>query len=172
MPAKPQWFQRVPKILEALDAVKTPVIDRASKEKLFRVSRRQAIHLLHRFGGYQAGKTFLVDRRELIRQLEAIRDGESFSREMKRRERVLNELDEAWRLQRARAVKIPVSRSAANNVEGLPQGVRVHDGQLVVEFENVEELLRKLYELSQAAARDFYAFETLVGHVPSPKISA
>jgi hypothetical protein len=162
MPAKPQWFLRVPDILEVLECVKTPVVDRASIEKLFRVSRRRAIQLLHRFGGYQAGKTFLVDRYQLIEQLQAIQDGESFSREMKRRDRVVRELEEAWRLQKARAVKIPVSRNAPNDIQGFPAGVNLHDGKIVVEFIDAEDLLRKMYELSQAAARDYYAFEKAV----------
>lgn len=170
MPAKPQWFPRVPEILSALEAVKTPVVDRASIEKLFRVSRRRAIQLMHRFSGYQTGKTFLVDRNQLIQQLQAIQDGESFSKEMKRRERVLHQLEEAWRLQKARAVKIPVSRNAPNDIQGLPEGVNLHEGQLVVEFVDAEDLLRKMYELSQAAARDYYAFEKAVsGSIPNSR---
>ena len=162
MPAKPQWFLRVPQIIEALESIVTPVVDRASVEHLFRVGRRRAIQLLHRFGGYQAGKTFLVDRNELIGQLEAIRDGETFSREAKRRQRVLHELEEASRLQKARAVKLRVAREEVEKLRGLPEGVTVEAGQLVVEFEGVEELLRRLYELSQSAGRDFYAFEKAV----------
>jgi hypothetical protein len=159
MPAKPQWLLRVPEIIEALEAVETPVVDRASIEKMFGVSRRRAVQLLHRFGGYQTGKAFLVDRRDLIVQLKAIQDSESFSKERKRRERVLQELEEAWRLQKARAIKIPVSRNTFKDIEGLPEGIHLQDGKIVVEFADAEDLLRKMYELSQAAARDFYAFE-------------
>ena len=170
MPAKPQWFLRVPQIRAALEAVETPVVDRASIEKLFGVSRRRAIQLLHRFGGYETGKAFLVERQELIRQLEAIQDGESFSREMKRRERVIHELEEAWRLQKARAVKIPVSTNAPTDIRGLPEGVNLHEGKMVVDFVDAEDLLRKMYELSQAAARDYYAFEKAVsGSIPNSR---
>ena len=162
MPAKPQWLLRVPQIIEVLESSITPVVDRASVEHLFGIGRRRAIQLLHRFGGYQAGKTFLVDRNELIAQLEAIRDGEAFSRERKRRQHLVHELEQASRLQKARAVKIQVSREEVDKLRGLPEGVTVEAGQLVVQFDGVEELLRRLYELSQSAARNFYAFEKAV----------
>ena len=32
MPAKPQWFLRVPQMIEALESMRTPVVDRASVE--------------------------------------------------------------------------------------------------------------------------------------------
>ena len=162
MPAKPQWLLRLPQIIEALESMITPVVDRASIEQLFGVSRRRAIQLLHRFGGYQAGKTFLVERQELLPQLKAIRDGEAFSREAKRRHRVLRELDEISRLQKARAVKIRVSREDVAKARGLPEGVRVEPGRMVVEFEGMDQLLSRLFELSQSALRDFAIFENAV----------
>ena len=69
------------------------MLDRASIEKLFGVKRWQAIQLLHRFGGYQIGKAFLVDRQELVDQLEAIRAGEAFTCEQQRRRRLAAELE-------------------------------------------------------------------------------
>ena len=74
-----------PRIIEELRRLPVPVLDRATIEKLFGLKRRQAIGLPHRFGGYQSGKTFLVDRQELVEQLEALRDGETFSHEQRRR---------------------------------------------------------------------------------------
>ena len=162
MPAKPQWLLRLPQIVEVLESMITPVLDRASVEQLFGVGRRRAIQLLHRFGGYQAGTAFLIDRHDLIAQLKVIRHGETFSREAKRRYRVLRELDEASRLQKARAVKVQVSREEIDRVRGLPDGVTVETGKLVVEFDGIEDLLRRLFKLSQSAARDFYAFEKAI----------
>ena len=81
----------LPRIIEELRRLPVPVLDRAVIEKLFGLKRRQAIQLLHRFGGYQAGRIFLVDRQELVEQLEAIRDGETFSYEQRRRRRLVAE---------------------------------------------------------------------------------
>jgi hypothetical protein len=167
MPPKPQWYHRVPEILEQLDAVEIPVLDRSCIEKLFRVGRWQANALLKRFGAFPSGNTFLVVREELVSKLEAIRDGETFSRETKRRQRLGRELDEVSRLQKARAVKVRVSRDEVEKLRGLPEGVTVEAGRFVVEFESVEELVRRLYEVSQSAAKDFYAFEKAIERSPA-----
>ena len=73
----------LPRIIEQFRQL--PVLDRAAIEKLFGLKHRQAIQLLHRFGGYQVGRTFLVDRQELVEQLDALRDGETFRYEQRRR---------------------------------------------------------------------------------------
>src|ERR1022692_2100735 len=65
MPAKAQWLLRVPEILAELAALDVPVLDRAVCERLFRLRRRRTIDLIRCFGGYQAGRTFLVDRPKL-----------------------------------------------------------------------------------------------------------
>lgn len=72
MPAKPQWLLQIPQILEQLRAMDVPVVDRGACEKLFGVRRRQAVDLMHRFGGYQSGNAVLLDRGALIIQLQAI----------------------------------------------------------------------------------------------------
>ncbi len=89
MPPQPQWLLRVPEILEDLKALEIPVLDRASVERLFALKRWQAVQLLHHFGGYQVGRTFLVDRQKLIQQLAQIHAGEAFTYEQQRRERVI-----------------------------------------------------------------------------------
>ena len=83
----------LPRIIEELRRLPVPVLDRAVIEKLFGLKRRQAIQLLDRFGGYQAGRTFLLDRQELVEQLEAIRDGETFRYEQRRRRRLVAALE-------------------------------------------------------------------------------
>jgi hypothetical protein len=135
------------------------VIDRAVIERLFGLRRRRAIELLHRFGGYQAGQTFLVDRSRLIQQLRMIAEGEEFERESRRRERLDQNLDCLRRSRPGVKVKIPIQpEMLGRNVDGLSAGIGLSPGHLQIEFDSVEELLSKLYELSQAAATDFDRF--------------
>ncbi len=162
MPPQPQWLLRVPRILEEIRELDVPVLDRASLEKLFGVKRWQAIQLLDRFGGYQTGKTFLVDRQALIQQLEAIQSGEPFSYEQRRRQQVVTELEKTLKLRQAAAVKISVRPDASYQMEGLPEAVHLRPGQLTVEFERAEDLLSKLFELAQTAANDFERFRAVV----------
>jgi hypothetical protein len=51
-------------------------VDRAILEKVLRIERRTAIRLMNRFGGFQTGKTFLIDRLQLIEQLEQLDRGD------------------------------------------------------------------------------------------------
>ena len=71
MPAKAEWVLRLPEIRAELERIEAPVVDRSVIEGLFGLKRRRAIELMHQFGGYQAGRTFLVDRLWLLTRLSA-----------------------------------------------------------------------------------------------------
>lgn len=128
-----------------------PVVDRAGLETLLHVSRRAAIRLMHRFGGYQAGRTFLIAREDLARQLEAIRDGDNYQWESRRRERLDRALQKRIVIQVTSGVK---DRTLLN----LPSGVELERRKLEIRFESTEELLRRLFEFSQAISGDYESF--------------
>lgn len=160
MPAKAQWLLRVPEILEELAALDMPVLDRAVCERLFRLRRRRAIDLIRCFGGYQAGRTFLVDRPKLVEQLEQIRDSPDFKMEWHRKQRLAERLDAIRRLQAAARVAIPVEPATLRQrLPDLPPGVGLTPGALHIQFDSSEELLAKLFALAQAIANDYETFE-------------
>jgi hypothetical protein len=70
---KAEWLLRVPEIRAELAAIETPVVDRSMVEQLFRLKRRRSIELMHQLGGFQSGRTFLIDRLQLL-QLPGIQD--------------------------------------------------------------------------------------------------
>ena len=140
MPPQPLWLLHLPRIIEELRRLPVPVLDRATIEKLFGLKRRQAIQLLDRFGGYQSGKTFLVDRQELVEQLEALRDGETFRYEQRRRRRLVAELESLRKYLQASAVKIPLRPQARYQIATLPPDVDLQPGRLRVEFDGVEAI--------------------------------
>jgi hypothetical protein len=159
MPAKAQWLLQIPEILSLLETFEVPVVDRSIIEHLFGLRRRRAIELLHRFGGYQAGRTFLIDRRLLIEHLRRLADGEGFHREMRRRERLDNAVDQLRRERTAARVKISVQPAlSSRGMADLPPGVALEAGHLHIAFSGTEDLLGKLFELSQAASNDFDRF--------------
>jgi hypothetical protein len=160
MPAKPQWLLRVPEILEELRALDVPVVDRAVCESLFRLRRRRAIDLLRCFGGYQSGRTFLIDRPKLVAQLEQIRDSSDFKMEWRRKERLAERLEAMRRLQAGARVAIPVEPDVmSQRWPDLPVGVGLSPGALHIQFQSSEELLSKLFALAQAIANDYEGFE-------------
>jgi hypothetical protein len=57
MPSKALWLLQIPEIVALLETFDVPVVDRAIIERRFGLRCRRAIKLLHRFGGYQAGRT-------------------------------------------------------------------------------------------------------------------
>jgi hypothetical protein len=159
MPAKPLWLLQIPEILSQLETFDVPVVDRAIIEHLFGLRRRQAIELLHRFGGYQAGRTFLVDRHLLIEHLRRLADGEEFQMESRRKERLDVAVDQLRRHRAAARVNIPVTPEVFRwKLADLPPGVALEEGHLHIEFSGTVDLLTKLFELSQAASNDFDRF--------------
>lgn len=135
------------------------MVDRATVETLFSLRRRQAINLMNSFGGYEIGKTALIERGVLIARLREIAAGERFRFEQRRRERLAERLDELRRYRQAAAVAIRVE-PAPPPCASLPPGVRLEPGRLIIDFGSVEDLLAKLYGIAQAAAGDFTHFET------------
>lgn len=161
MPDQPSWIEHVPKILETLEsAAAPPFVDRSTIEMLFGVRRRQAIHLLRRFGGYQVGKTFLVPREAIIAFLRNPHRRTAAEVEKGRFERVATALGQArWELYQRR---IPIAiepETPRLEISGLPDGIDLASGQLTIRFTQPTELLQKLFALSQALANDFETFE-------------
>ncbi len=164
MPAKPAWLLKIPDILSMLETFDVPVVDRAIVERLFNLRRRQAIELLHRFGGYQAGRTFLVDRQVLMANLRRVAEGEDFQRENRRRERLDGAIDRLRRYQTAARVRIPVPSDVfSHKLADLPAGVALQPGELHIAFSGTEDLLSKLFELAQAASNDYDRFREAAG---------
>jgi len=155
MPRKPEWYQQLPAALAMIRKFPAPVVDRAGLETLLQVSRRAAIRLMHRFGGYQAGRTFLIAREDLARQLEAIRDGDNYQWESRRRER----LDRA--LQKKIVIQV-TSEAKSRKLLNLPSGVELERRRLEIRFESTEELLRQLFEFSQAISADYESFSSWI----------
>src|SRR3954464_14256666 len=108
MPARALWLLQIPDILAMLETLELPVVDRSVIERLFGLRRRRAIELLHRFGGYQTGRTFLIDRHRLIDQLRRLAEGEDFQAENRRKERLDQKVDRLRRNHIAARVSIPV----------------------------------------------------------------
>ena len=163
MPAKPDWLLRLPDIRAHLECLDTPVVDRAVIEQIFGLRRRRAIELMHQFGGYQAGRTFLLDRTRLLEALQSQESREDYAAEKRRRER-LGDVVEASREHLISArVRIPVRASAARpSLDRLAPGVLLMPGMLSIEFRHPVELLEKLYGLAQAISHDFEKFEELL----------
>ena len=163
MPPQTQWLLRLPEIIEALETLDVPVLDRAAVETLFDLRRRRAIELMHSFDGYQAGHAFLLDRVRLIEQLREMLDAPEFTREQHRKQRLTGALEKLRKHRLAAQVSLSVAAEAlGRKIADLPAGISLSPGLLRVEFQSAEELLEKLFELAQAAANDYQRFQQVV----------
>jgi hypothetical protein len=163
MPAKSQWLLQLPAILEELRSLPSPVIDRAVIEKLFQVKRRRAISLLHAFGGFQSGQAFFIDRPALIAYLERLAEGAEFSQEHRRRSRFAEDLERTRKLSPGKKIRIAAAPDVRDRrLAGLPAGIHLRPGELRIEFFGTEDLLRHLFELSQAILNDYKRFQEIV----------
>lgn len=149
--------------MEQIRHLPAPVVDRATVELLFGVRRRRANQIIARMGGYEVGRTALVERERFLAGLEAIAAGDEFHYEERRRARVHEKLDEARRIVRAQKVRIQAAPSSTKPAgPPLPQGVSLHPGEIRIAFDSPETLLTRLFELSQSIAHDYDEFATYI----------
>jgi len=141
--------------------VELPVLDRAVIQSVFGLGRRQAIELMHRFGGYRSGSTLLVERSRLVADLDRIAATGEYEREEARHEKLVAALARFRRSRRTEEVRIPVSVGVFDaRLNALPDAVQLKRGRLEIEFSGCEDLLTKLFTLAQAAVNDFDDFRS------------
>jgi hypothetical protein len=163
LPAKPEWLLRLPDIRAELEHLDVPVVDRSGIERIFGLRRRRAIELMHEFGGYQAGRSFLLDRARLLGALQSLESGKDYTAEKRRRERLQDVVEASREHMISARVRIPVRGGAARaRLDRLAPGVLLMPGMLSIEFRHPVELLEKLYGLAQAISHDFEKFEELL----------
>lgn len=158
MPAQPAWLLQLPELIANLERISAPVLDRAGFELLFGVRRRRAIELMHHFGGFQAGRTFLIERRPLIATLQQALASADYQFQFQRKQRLSEFLELVGKQHAARRVAIPVEPAASPGEITLMPGVELLPGHLHVDFQSPRDLLTKLFALSQNIANDFEGF--------------
>lgn len=161
MPAQPTWFHRLDEILSELRGMEASHLDRLAVQNLFQVRERRARQIMAGLPGLQFGNAFGVERAALIQRLENLAAGDRFQWEVSRRKRLAADLENTRRNLAARQVRIEVPAQDAG-VPGLAAGIELRAGELRIEFSNSEDLAAKLFQLSQAMANDWAAFEKAI----------
>lgn len=165
MPDLLTWYRRVNEILSEVESQDTQLYTRRVVEDLFRVKKTAAAGLMKRIGGLgQVSQTSTVARRHLLLFLNKVQDTPGYANDVARIERLDQKLEAERHNLTARRHTIPVQRSPEVTIDGLP-GVVLQHGRLTIDFYGTEDLLRKLYELSQAIVQDWHRFERLAEQV-------
>lgn len=157
MPDQPTWIHRLPEILAWLESDEAPpFLNRGLLEGVFRLHRRQALRLMEKAGGYQAGRTYLIDRRQLAEFLRR-RDTGKVEQAALRKVRLADRIDESRRQVEARRVRIRVDPNLENPAphSPLPAGIEsVADDRIEIRFFGAEDLLSKVASLAAFAAHE------------------
>lgn len=164
MPAQASWYLRIPEIVAQLHTpAAPPFLDRPAIENLFRLRRRQAIRLMGSCGGYQIGKTYLVDRTSLLCFLEQLTRTGVVSDAVERKRRVRDALNESANLVAAQRTRIQIDTAARVRPANLPAGMElIAPGTLQISYSGAMDLLAQIAELASAAANDFPRFQKMV----------
>lgn len=164
MPAKPAWYSKIDVVIRELEALPRPFVDRATVEFLLGVGRRRAQQILAPCVMDRVGRNGLADRDALIAHLRRLAEGDDVSYERQRRRKVAAILAQLQkeRLERPRLlVEAPV-QVLTQELENLPDGVRLEPGRITVTFDQAQQALEKLLALALAISHDFDRFERQV----------
>jgi hypothetical protein len=160
LPSQPAWFVRLDEILEILQASPLSHLDRQAVETLFGVGQRRARQLMAGLPCLQVGNAVAVCRLALINRLQNTARSDRFQWEISRRTRMAASLDSLQKETAARRFQISVAPDSWDRlVPELSPSIEFRPGELLVRFANAEDLAAKLFELSQAMANDWHAFQ-------------
>jgi hypothetical protein len=164
VPAKPLWYSRIPAVIQSLETLPRPFVDRATVESLLGVGRRRAQQILAPCVTGRVGTNGLADRATLIAHLRRLAHSDSRHYEQHRRQKVAAKLAELEKEHRERPRLLVEASTQVLNQEftSLPPGVRLEPGRIVVEFTSPQHALEKLLALAMAISNDFERFERQV----------
>jgi hypothetical protein len=157
VPDQPTWIHRLPEILAWLESEGAPpFLHRGLIEGVFRLRRRQALRLMEKAGGYQAGRTYLIDRLQLARSLRE-RDPRVVEQASQRKVRLEEKIDESRRQVEAQRLRVRVDPDLENArvaAGSLPPGIEaVAPDCLQIRFFGAEDLLSKVAALAAFAVQ-------------------
>jgi hypothetical protein len=164
VPAKPLWYSRIPAVIQVLEALPRPFIDRATVESLLGVGRRRAQQILAPCVTERVGANGLADRNALITHLRRLAQSDSHHYEQRRRQKVADKLVELEKERRERPrllVEAP-TQVLGQEFQNLPAGVSLEPGRIIIEFAHPQQALEKLLALAMAISNDFDRFERCV----------
>ena len=144
----------MPDALTALRQMTAPVVDRTTLETLLKIQRRTAIRLLHQLGGQQLGKTLLIPREQLIRELEAYLPRDDAEMPVRTPSQIRRLHGEAENF------RFPDVRGAERRTaDQLPAAVQIGLGRLTIEVADLRDLCAQLWVLLETCKDDWEGLE-------------
>jgi hypothetical protein len=167
MPDKPLWLGRLPDAISQLESRPDDWVDRPTLESLLGIGRRRAQQLLAPIAR-RLGTSLVAVRSDVIAHLKRIAAREEAYYEARRQQRLwahVSHARQAWIARPPVLVEVSnaqVRRVELHDLEGLPEGVELAPGSILVRFADPDEALRKLMALAMAISQNYQAFEERV----------
>lgn len=164
VPAKPTWYSKINDVIRELEALPRSFVDRATVEFLLGVGRRRAQQIMAPCIMDRVGTNGLADRDAFIAQLRRLAEGDEGYYERQRRRKMAAALAE-WQKDRRERPQLLVGapvQMLTQELENLPDGVRLEPGRITVTFDQAQQALEKLLALAMAISNDFDRFERQV----------
>jgi hypothetical protein len=156
------WYGRLDAVIEELQSLPHPLIDRAIVERLLGIGRRRAQQILASCASQRIGASCVADRDRLIAHLKQLAAGDAADYERRRRlhlAKEINRLRQSW-LECPRVLVEAPTQIVNQTFSGLA-GVRVEPGCITVEFDNPQTGLERLLALAMAIGNNREEFEKL-----------
>jgi hypothetical protein len=164
VPAKPAWYNKINDVIRELEGLPRSFVDRATVEFLLGVGRRRAQQIIAPCITDRVGTNGLADRDVLIAHLRHLAEGDDGYYERRRRRKVAEILAQLQkeRLERPQLLVESPVQVVTQELENLPEGVRLEPGRITVTFHEPQQALEKLLALAMAISNDFERFERQV----------
>lgn len=165
MPDKPFWYDRLEPVIEHLEKLPDPFIDRATLESLLGIGRRRAQQILQPLVRRTLGKNGLAAKEDLIAHLRHLAAGDAAYFETQRRQRLHTILDRLHAEAREQPRVLVEAPTAVINqeLESLPPGVHLSPGSIRIDaFRTSDEAKAKLLALILAISNDPGGFDARI----------
>ena len=172
MPDKPVWYDQIDEAEAKLSALPSPWVDRSTLESILHIGRRRAQQILQPLVRHTLGRNGLAPKEEVIAYLRQLAAGDTATYERRRRTRLACLL-QTWHAQARQQPRVLVEAPdsiAQQELENLPEGVRLSPGRILIEgFTDPAEAKQKLLALIMAMGNDPEEFDRRITVPPAPR---
>lgn len=174
MPARPAYFHRLTEALEVFRHLPSDWIDRRTLQETLGVSKTVAWRILRQSGASSGpGSSLVSPRPALIAYLEQLQQSDTYTREIRRRDRIELQLSELLTAARSRHIPItPAPHGLAlrsTRFANLPPGIDLTPGRLTIDFMGFDDFLQKTGALVFALQNDFERIHEFLGTPPDAR---
>ena len=167
MPARPAYFHGLAEAVEVISQLQTEWIDRRTLEEILGVSKTVAWRVLRRCGATEGpGNTLVCRRDSLLQSLRSLQSTGSYAQEIRRRDRLEQNLASLLDVARSRQISVaPAARALellSTRFDQIPPSVNLSPSRLTIDFVGTQDFLEKVGAVVFALQNDYEAVSEFI----------